>query len=237
MWGKRYQGKRWDPEIEGNKGEQTHEESAAHTADTAAKSRRTRGKRVEKKKSGFWRDYGYLLVTAAVVVLVFRVFLQLAYVPTGSMESTIPTNSLLVAWQFPYLVSDPVPQRGDIVTFWSEEQGKILVKRVIGLPGEEIRIAGGYVYVNGHSLPEPYLDQQGVTATGKREVYEVPEGSLLTLGDNRPGSFDSRLWNDPYVPCGNVCSRALVCIPVRLIQIGEKISLPLLELWNARAIG
>ena len=154
MLQKKYQGKRLaqaEPEPEQNE-------------------QRTSRRERKKKKGGFWRDYGYLLVTAAVVVLVFRVFLQLAYVPTGSMESTIPAESLLVAWQLPYLVSDPVPERGDIVTFWSEEQGKILVKRVIGLPGDESRITGGYVYVNGQPLPEPYLDQQGITASGKRDT-------------------------------------------------------------------
>ena len=218
MWGKRYQGKRLEQAPPENAGRQS-------------------GDGGKKKKGGFWRDYGYLLITAAAVVLVFRVLLQLAYVPTGSMETTIPTNSLLVAWQLPYLVSDPVPERGNIVTFWSDEQGKILVKRVIGLPNEEVGISNGYVSVDGERLEEPYLDRQGVTASGKQEAYQVPEGCLLTLGDNRTGSFDSRMWNDPYVPCGNVRSRVLLCIPVRFITLGGRISIPLPEFWNARSIG
>ena len=74
-----------------------------------------------------WNDYGYLLVTVAVVFLLFRVVLQLSYVPTGSMETTIPTKSLLIGFRLPYVVSDPVPVRGNIVTFWSDEEQTVLV--------------------------------------------------------------------------------------------------------------
>ena len=120
------------------------------------------GKRVEKK-SGFWSDYGYLLVTAAVVFLLFRVIFQLAWVPSGSMETAIPTKSLLLSLRLPYLVSDPVLERGDVVTFQSDELGKLLVKRVIGLPGEEVSFSNGYVYVNGQKLEELYLNLRGIT--------------------------------------------------------------------------
>ena len=89
------------------------------------------GAAVKKKKSGFaafWSDFGYLIVTAVVVVLVFRVILQLSWVPSGSMETTIPKKTLLISWQLPYVVGDPVPERGNIVTFWSDELDKLLVK-------------------------------------------------------------------------------------------------------------
>ena len=95
---------------------------------------------VQSRWKRLWSDYGYLLVTLAVVVLIFRVLLQLAYVPSGSMETTIPTKSLLVGCRLPYLVSDPAPQRGNIVTFWDEEMGHVLVKRVVGLPGETVSL-------------------------------------------------------------------------------------------------
>ena len=94
------------------------------------------GRRVApRRKSGFWAEYGYLLVTVAVVFVLFRVVLQLAWVPSGSMETTIPKKSLLVSLRLPYLVGDPEVERGDVVTFWSEEMNKLLVKRVVGLPG------------------------------------------------------------------------------------------------------
>ena len=113
------------------------------------------GAAVKKKKSGFaafWSDFGYLIVTAVVVVLVFRVILQLSWVPSGSMETTIPKKTLLISWQLPYVMGDPVPERGNIVTFWSDELDKLLVKRVIGLPGDTVSFSGGYVYINGQRL-------------------------------------------------------------------------------------
>ena len=186
----------------------------------------------KEEKPGFWANYGYLLVTAAVVLLVFRVLLQLAYVPSGSMEMTIPTDSLLVSWQMPYLVSDPQPQRGDVITFWNREMGKLLVKRVIGLPGEEITFSGGYVYIDGQRLEEDYLPAQGITRSDK--TFVVPEGCLFMMGDNREHSTDSRYWDDPYTRVSDVRARVLICIPVKRHPVGflpnwDGIPLPVLK--------
>ena len=107
------------------------------------------GKRLApESRGGFWNNWGYLIVTVAVIVVLFKVIFQLSWVPSGSMETTIPEDTLLISWQLPYMVSDPTPQRGDIVTFWSDELGKLLVKRVVGLPGDEITFQDGYTYIN-----------------------------------------------------------------------------------------
>lgn len=172
-----------------------------------------KGKRVapDGKKSRFWADHGYLLITVAVVFILFRVVLQLAWVPSGSMETTIPTRSLLVSWRLPYLVGDPEPERGEVVTFWSEELDKLLVKRVIGLPGDEITFADGAVYINGEQLPEPYLPVQGKT-TAQGKSFQVPEGCFFAMGDNRGGSEDSRFWDDPYVTHEAIRAKVLLII-------------------------
>ena len=159
-----------------------------------------------------WNDYGYLLITLAAVFVLFKVILQLAYVPSGSMETTIPTKTLLIGWRLPYVVDDPVPERGDIVTFWDGELEKVLVKRVVGLPGEKITFKGGYTYINGEKLDESYLTAQGIT-TAER-VFEVPEGCIFVMGDNRTGSNDSRFLSEPYIPVRNVQGRMLVAISV-----------------------
>lgn len=173
------------------------------------------GGAVKKKKSGFaafWSDFGYLIVTAVVVVLVFRVLLQLSWVPSGSMETTIPKKTLLISWQLPYVMGDPVPERGNIVTFWSDELDKLLVKRVIGLPGDTVSFSGGYVYINGQRLEEEYLDQQGGTISPNQSSFTVPEGCLFFLGDNRSGSNDARYWEESYIPVGNVKAHVLLAI-------------------------
>ena len=217
----RYQGKRLAPPAGRQERTQVNfADMPERTGGKAEQSTLTEGRRVDKKKGenkpGFWANYGYLLVTAAVVLLVFRVLLQLAFVPSGSMERTIPTDSLLISWHFSYLVSDPQPQRGDVITFWNQELDKLLVKRVIGLPGEEITFSDGYVYVDGKPLDESYLQRQGITSPnpGGQTSFVVPEGCLFMLGDNRTSSTDSRFWKNPYVDLSDVRARVMVCIPI-----------------------
>ena len=178
----------------------------------------------------FWKEWGEVVLILAAVFVVFKFIIQIAWVPSGSMETTLPTNSAMLGWQLPYLVADPVPQRGDIVTFWSDELGKVLVKRVIGLPGDVITFAGGYVYVNGEQLDEPYLMAQGVTECDK--TFTVPEGCFFPLGDNRTGSWDARSWNEPYIPVSAIQAKPFVVISigsgqswqgVRLIKQGGEV--------------
>ena len=172
------------------------------------------GRRLQKESTArrLWRDYGFAPITVAVMLVLLKVILQIAWVPSGSMEDTLPTRSLLLSWQMPYVFADPTPQRGDVVTFRSEELGKLLVKRVIGLPGDTVSIQNGYVYINGEKLEESYLPRQGVTAAGNQEEYVVPEGCLFFLGDNRTNSQDARLWDNPYIPVDKVRSHVLGCI-------------------------
>lgn len=181
-------------------------EKPAETEGDAARPEMSRGRRL-------WHDYGYLVVTLAVVFVLFRVLLQLAYVPSGSMETTIPTKSLLVGWRLPYVVSDPLPERGDIVTFWNEEMERVLVKRVIGLPGETVSIKDGFVYIDGKKLDEDYLPVSGITQS-EETAFEVPEGHIFLMGDNRTGSQDSRFWNDPYIPLDQIQGRMLLAISI-----------------------
>ena len=154
-----------------------------------------------------WKDYGYMVITLAVVFVLFKVLLQLAYVPSGSMETTIPTKTLLIGWRLPYVVSDPVPDRGSIVTFWDDEMNKVLVKRVIGLPSETVSFRDGYTYINGQKLDESYLPTQGVTNSDRS--FTVPDGCIFVMGDNRTGSNDSRFLSEPYIQ-----GRMLVAISV-----------------------
>lgn len=84
--------------------------------------------------------------------------------------------------------------RGMVVAVDSEELGRRIVKRIVGLPGERLEIKDGRVLVDGQSLDEPYAIPSTRPAS-----FEVPQGHYLLLGDNRLASSDARSWRNPYV--------------------------------------
>lgn len=162
-----------------------------------------------------WSSTNYLIIPIVVVFLLLGVIFSLAYVPSSSMEPTLPTKSHFIGWRLPYFFGDPTPARGDIVMFYSDELDEMLVKRVIGLPGDTVTFANGDVYINGEALEEPYLPGAHITyQTGETGVFTVPEGCVFVLGDNRTSSYDSRQWSDPYVAVGRIRSKALAGIAV-----------------------
>ena len=161
----------------------------------------------------FWKEWGGVAMTLLAVLIVFKVIFELSWVPSGSMETTIPTKSLQICWRLPYLFGDPTPKRGQILTFRSDERDEIMVKRVIGLPGETVSFADGLVYVDGALLDESYLDEQ-FGYTFSERAFTVPEGCVFFMGDNRTGSFDARYWNEPYIPFTKLNSKVLVTISI-----------------------
>ncbi|MDY3984800.1 signal peptidase I [Dysosmobacter sp.] len=173
----------------------------------------------EKKQTPvgkFLRQYGYLVVTALVVVVLFRGVFNLAYVPTSSMEPTLPVKSLFLSLRLPWLAADPEPEQGDIMMFYSREYDEILVKRVIGLPGQTVEFKGGGVLVDGQVLEEDYLPDGTETWPGTSgNSFTVPEGTVFLLGDNRDNSLDSRYWENPCIPLSDLRAQALAAISVK----------------------
>lgn len=151
-----------------------------------------------------------VLITAACVVLLMKVVFNVSYVPTGSMLPTIQLNHICVSWRLPFLFGDPVPERGQIVEFHRDGNSELLVKRVIGLPGDVIRIEEGQIYVNGELLDEPYLLESPFE--GEDTEYIVPDGMLFLLGDNRNGSLDCRVWAEHYISISNLTGKIIVIL-------------------------
>jgi len=169
------------------------------------------------------------VVPALLIVLFVNTFLaQATRVEGQSMEPTLYNNQRLVIEKLSYHFR--TPQRGDIVVFrlpyqhWPTMGERVsalvhavltrspvaawpdpLIKRVIGLPGETVEIQGGYVYINGRQLIEPYLEQMTLSGSGP---HVIPSGYVFVLGDNRGGSNDSRAFGD--VPIANIIGHAWV---------------------------
>lgn len=120
-----------------------------------------------------------------------------------SMNPTLQHGEYIFVNRLAYKVGEP--QRGDIIVFSLPlSTGEDLIKRVIGLPGETIRIRNNEVLVNGVKLAEPYIAQPPVY-DGE---WTVGEEQLFVLGDNRNNSKDSHQWG--LLPAGNVIGKALL---------------------------
>ncbi len=137
-----------------------------------------------------------LIVDVAVAValaMAVLYFIRPTIVRQTSMQDTLQPNDYIIMYKRAY--AHKTPQRGDIVVFQSkltDEQGreKLLIKRIIGLPGDVITIEDNQLYLNGSKYEEDYI-KDGITP-GDIKDYVVPEGRYFTMGDNRVVSVDSR---------------------------------------------
>ncbi len=106
-----------------------------------------------------------------------------------SMNPTLQDGEYVLVNRLAYKFG--APQRGDIIVFhFPLDESQDLIKRVIGLPGDVIRVQNGMVLVNGEKLNEPYIAEAPLYAG----EWLVPEGSLFVMGDNRNDSSDSHSW-------------------------------------------
>ena len=126
-----------------------------------------------------------LLVVAAVAVLLATLFLPVLQVSGDSMNPTLQDKDVIV------LVKSGSLKTGDLCGFYW--QNKLLLKRVIGLPGDIISLdENGVVTVNGTVLDEPYVDELALGECDIKFPYQVPENRYFVLGDHRATSIDSR---------------------------------------------
>ena len=126
-----------------------------------------------------------LVVVAAVAVLLATLFLPVLQVSGDSMNPTLQDKDVIV------LVKSGSLKTGDLCGFYW--QNKLLLKRVIGLPGDIISLdENGVVTVNGTVLDEPYVDELALGECDIKVPYQVPENRYFVLGDHRATSIDSR---------------------------------------------
>ena len=153
------------------------------------------------------REWITVIGVALLIAFVVRGFvLQQFYISGPSMESTMFQNNRVLVNKLSYRLHDI--HRGDVVVFdrvttdGVEVQHDDLIKRVIGVAGDSVSIAGCVVSVNGSEIEEPYLNNYDLAQQNLEDRCRVPEmasaivepGHLFVMGDNRPQSFDSRMF-------------------------------------------
>lgn len=140
----------------------------------------------------WWRGLLEVLETfalAAVIFLGINAVSARIRIESISMVPTLEPGNYVVVEKITYRFR--LPARGEVVVFdLPRDPSQRFIKRVIGIPGEEVRIQGGRVYINGQSLEEPYIR----VPTNRGGTWQVPENSVFVLGDNRNNSSDSRVW-------------------------------------------
>lgn len=158
------------------------------------------GRRVAR----FLREVLETVLPAILIALLINVFVgQATRVEGQSMEPNLYSDQRLVVEKLTYRFHGP--QRFDIVVLKMPSQGEeLLIKRVVGLPGETVEIKDGHVYINGEMLEEPYTEEQ--TQPGLHGKVTVPPLHVFVLGDNRDRSNDSRSFG--AVAIDNVVGRA-----------------------------
>jgi signal peptidase I len=152
----------------------------------------------------FIKDWILPILIAGVIALAINKFIFFnILVPTGSMYPTISPGDRIVVLRIHNVEN---LKRGDIVVFYSDELKEVLVKRLIGLPGETVEINNeGKLKVNGTQISETYV----VRGDNKAASFKVPEGKYLFLGDNRIDSLDARYWKEPYISADKIRGRAV----------------------------
>jgi signal peptidase I len=157
-------------------------------------------------------DWIVVIAIALLVAFVVRSFLLAHFVVDGtSMASTLQSGDRVFVNKMSYRLHEP--NRGDVVVLHQPTSGveRDLIKRVIGLPGEEIEVRSCNVLIDGRLLTEPYLTtsaDQRIGCGGDTAPLLVPEGHVFVMGDNRGGSQDSRALGP--IPTDELVGRAFV---------------------------
>jgi len=151
----------------------------------------------QQQRPGLLAGFGFLVRDLFLAVILAGVIILFVYRPvkvegTSMMPALVDQERIFIN-QFVYRFTGNV-ERGDMVVFWyPNDPTKSYIKRVIGLPGDRVRIDEGDVIVNGRKLSENYVPEE-FKDRGSYSETRVPDGHYYVMGDHRSSSNDSRAW-------------------------------------------
>lgn len=167
----------------------------------------------EPRRKSKFRETAESIIWAIILALIIRSYVVQAFkIPSGSMEDTLVIGDHLLANKFIYGTKIPFsdnrilkirdPQRGDVIVFeYPEDRSKDFIKRLIGVPGDQVLVRDKHVYVNGVLYQNPHeihkekeILPEGVSPRDNFGPVRVPANSYFMMGDNRDRSYDSRFW-------------------------------------------
>lgn len=154
---------------------------------------------MNNKMRYFIKEWVEPVIIAVILALIIRTFIVQAFkIPTGSMKPTLIEGDRILVNKFIYKFKKP--ERGDIVVFVSpEDKKKDFIKRLVGLPDENLEISNGMLLINNKAIDkdsvirERYYYNRGDFGRAGQSVH-VPEDAYYVLGDNSISSRDSRYW-------------------------------------------
>ncbi len=179
---------------------------------------RNQGKE-DNTKTVLWKCKEWFLFCLRIAVPVLCAYVILSNVvlvtrvASGSMEPKLHVGNTAVYSRLLY--KNSVPQRGDIISFLSSKDNKILAKRVIGLPGDTVEFKNGHVYINGIITDETEYIGDNIE-TNSIKTFTVPDRCVFVLGDNRENSNDSRFWEQPYISFDSIYGKYIGGLPFGL---------------------
>ncbi len=147
------------------------------------------------KKSGFWDLVKFGLI-ALIIVVPIRTFIAQPFIVSGSsMVPTFENGQYLIVDELTYRLNEP--KRGDVVIFkYPKDTSLYFIKRIIGLPGETVKIDGSTITIKNKENPEGFVLDETYVKNKSSNILQVtlPAGQYFVLGDNRSASSDSRVW-------------------------------------------
>jgi signal peptidase I len=225
------------------------------------------------KSKGLWETARTLVYAVAIALAVRTVAYEPFNIPSGSMKPTLLVGDYLFVSKFAYGYSkhsfpfslplfegrifERLPERGDVAVFKLPSDNRTdYIKRIVGLPGDEIQVREGILYINGEAAErvrgENFHDDDGTSngahpryretlpngasynvldlvqhgSLDNTDVYRVPAGHVFAMGDNRDNSLDSRVDSVGYIPVENLIGRA------EIIFFSTNSKARFWEVWN-----